>query len=421
MIGSIRRPKKNQSEDEPSEKAPDSKLLTLSRIYVLGFFGFVLLRACGLTTVEAGTVGVRYNNALGLHQHDLEPGYHMELTGLQRVYRLPTSYLIVNYEGSDSFSVRTKDNNTILLDVSIPYRIKPGQAWKVMDAGNHLDTGDGKYRFQRFAEQTATGVLREHLAELQSEDFYNTTRRLEVTTEALKVLNRQLDAYHLEALTILVRATYFREEYENQLARIQLNEQQKLLDGAKRAVAERQQDLDNFEQQSNAMVSAKEQDWAERIAELDRAYQVGSIETGNDRTPGAARKLLGTLSEEKQAELVTKAGQVFGIEETRVTDAHLLGIKNVEAEKTEYEQRVNAEADAVAARLNAEGEAKVAVIKGAYETRVNQLLSSPAGRAYVAYNVANQVNFADTLTFQSSDGVPSVLDLGLLARKLMGR
>jgi regulator of protease activity HflC (stomatin/prohibitin superfamily) len=424
VIGRIRRPSRKTPGDEPEtpeQAASWARWARISRWYVLGFCAFVLLRTCGLTTVEAGSVGVRYNNALGLHQHDLAPGYHMEIMGLQRVYRLPTRYLYVNYEGADSFSVRTKDNNTIQMDVSVPYRIKPGEAWKVMDAGNHLETGDGKYRFQRFAEQTATGVLREHLAELQSEDFYNTTRRLQVTDEALKVLNKKLEPYHLEALSILVRATYFREEYENQLARIQLNEQQKLLDGAKRAVAERQQDLDNFEQQTNAMVSASEQDWAQRIAELDRAYQVGSIDTGNDRNPGAARKLLDSLPEEKTKQLITKASEVFGIEESRVTDAHLLGIKNVEAEKTEYQQRVTAEADAVSARLGAEGEAKVAVIKGAFEARVNQLLASPAGRAYVAYNVAENVKFGETLTFQSGAGVPFVLDLGELARKLMGR
>ena len=392
-----------------------------SRIYV-GILGLLLfLRACAFTEVEAGTVGVRYNNALGLHRQDLVPGFHLEIAGLQRIYRLPSRYLQMDYVHDDVFSVRTKDNNTIQLDLSIPYRIKPGQAWRIMYAGNHLAVGEGVYRFQRFAEQTATSVLRDHMAELQTEDFYDTDRRLAVTATALKVLNKKLAAYHLEARTILVRATYFRDEYENQLARIQLNEQQKLLDGAKRAVAERQQDLDNYEQQTNAMVSAKEQDWAERIAELDRAYQVGSIETGEDQTPGIARRTLVALSTEDRAALVTKAADVFGIAEDRMTDAHLLGIKNVEAEKTEYGQRVNAEADAMSARLAAEGEAKVAIITGAFEARVNQLLASPAGRAYVAYGVADKIHFADTLTFQSSDGVPAVLDLGQLARKLMGR
>ena len=230
-----------------SESVGSSRWVRASRLYVGSLALLLLVRACALTQVEAGTVGVRYNNALGLYEHDLLPGYHMEIAGLQRVYRLPSRYLQVVYEGDDVFSVRTKDNNTIRMDVSVPYRIKPGSAWQVMDAGNHLDTGDGKYRFQRFAEQTATSVLREHLAELQTEDFYDTEKRLAVTGEALKILNKKLQAYQLEARTILVRATYFREEYETQLGRIQLNEQQKLLDGAKQAVAQRQQDLDNYE------------------------------------------------------------------------------------------------------------------------------------------------------------------------------
>lgn len=411
----------NDRNNRAAPPSPASPLVRYSRIYVGAILAFVTFRSCALTEVEAGTVGVRYNNALGLHKQDLAPGYHLELVGLQRVYRLPSRYLQIDYGHDNAFSVRTKDNNTIQLDVSIPYRIKPGEAWKVMHAGNHLEVGDSKYRFQRFAEQTATSVLREHLAELQTEDFYNTDRRLAVSNDALKVLNTKLAAYNLEARTILIRATYFRDEYETQLAQIQLNEQQKLLDGAKRAVAERQQDFDNYEQETNAMVSANEQEWAQKIAQLDRAYQVGSIDTGDDRTPGVARKKLGAMAEEQRKLLVTAATQVLGVEEDRITDAHLLGIKNVEAEKTEYGQRVNAEAEAVAARLVAEGDAKVAVIRGVYESRLNQLLASPAGRAYVAYQVAENVNFADTLTFSSSDGLPSVLNLGNLAKGLMGK
>jgi SPFH domain / Band 7 family len=397
-----------------------SRMISISQIYVLAFLGLLALRSCVITEVEAGTVGVRYNSALGLYKQDLPPGYHLQLTGLQRVYRLPSSYLQLNYTGEDRFSIRTKDNNTIELDVSIPYRITRGEAWKVVDAGNHLMVGES-YRFQRFADQAVTSVLREHLAELQTEDFYDTERRLAVTSNALKVMNKSLAQYHIEARTILVRGVYFRLAYEEQLAKIQLNEQQKLLDGAKRAVAERQQALDNFEQQTNAMVSAKEQDWAEHIAELDRAYQVGSVDTGNNLVPGAARRALEAMPAEARAQLVAKAAQVFGIDETRITDAHLLGIKNVAAETTEYQKRVTAEADAVMGRLTAEGDAKIAVIRGAYETRLNQLLSSQAGRAYVAYGVADKVKFAETLTFQSSDGVPSVLNLGELARRLMGR
>ena len=59
-------------------------------------------------------MGVRYNNALGLHKSDLTPGFNLEITGLQRIHRLPSYYLQVDYSGSDRFSVRTKDNNTVL-------------------------------------------------------------------------------------------------------------------------------------------------------------------------------------------------------------------------------------------------------------------------------------------------------------------
>jgi len=400
---------------------PDPRWVRLSRLSLLGMLGLWMAQSLLLTTVGAGMVGVRYNNALGLHKEDLQPGLHLELLGVHRVWRLPSHYLILDYTEDRALSIRTKDNNTVVVDISIPYRIKRGEAWKVMDAGNHASDGNGVYRFQRFAEETATSVLREKIAQLPSEDFYNTARRLAVAASTLKALNEKLAAYHLEASTVLVRATFFRDEYETQLATIQFNEQQKLLDGAKRVVAEQRQELDNFEQQSAALAAAKEQSWVGRIAELDRAYQVGFMDTGDDQTPGAARRLMEALSEEQRAQYVTRAATVFGVGEERITDGHLLGIKNVDAESVEYSLRVVAQADAISSRLEAEGVARIAKLQGAYEARINQLLGSPAGRAYVAYNVAEKIKFADDLLFQSSDGIPSVLRLGEFARQLMGR
>jgi regulator of protease activity HflC (stomatin/prohibitin superfamily) len=402
-------------------KIPPSRLERASRYY-LGLFGvFVLVHMATLTTVAVGTVGVRYDNAFGLYKADLAPGYHLELLGLQRVWRLPSGYLAIDFIDADSLNIRTKDNNTVNVDVSIPYRIKPNEAWRIMDAGNHLLEGPERLRFQRFAEDTATDVLRGQLAQLKSEDFYNTARRLAVASDALTVLNNKLARYHLEASRVLIRATHFRPEYETQLATIQLNAQHKLLDGAKRAVAMRQQSLDNFAQQTNAMVSAKEQDWAKRIAQLDRAYQVGLVDTGEDRSPGVARRRLAAKSQKEASELVQQAADLFGQSQARITDGHLLGIKNIEAETTEYSRRVVAVADAISARLSAEGEAKVATITGNYEGRVNQLLNSPAGRAYVAYNAAGAVTFSPDLSFQSGEGLPSVLRLGDFARGFMGR
>lgn len=409
------------TEGNTTPKFPKELVARIANGILIVIGAFALARAFVLTEVEVGQVGVRYNNALGLQKEDLQPGYHLEVVGMQRIWRLPAHFLVLDFAEQDVLSIRTKDNNTVTVEVAVPYRIKHGEAWRIMDAGNHLPDGEGRFRFQRFAEQTATDVLRGHLAQLRSEDFYNTDRRLEVSGMALNALNEKLAAYHLEANTVLIRAAYFRPEYETQLAQIQLNEQQKLLDGAKQAVATKQQSLDNFTQQTNALAAAKEQDWGKRIAQLDRAYQVGLVDTGEDRAPGAARRKLEAMSPEARANLVKEAAELFGMQEDRVTDGHLLGIKNIEGETMEYSQRIVAEADAVSARLSAEGDAKIARIKGAYEGRVNQLLNSPAGRAYVGYNAADKVNFANELTFQSKDGIPSVLRLGDFAKRFIGQ
>ncbi|MCK5797530.1 MAG: SPFH domain-containing protein, partial [Deltaproteobacteria bacterium] len=172
----------------------------LSRYFLL-FSALVLIaRGCLMTTIQPGTVGVRYNNALGLLEEDLQPGWHLEITGLHRVWRLPTRYLFLKYSGRNALSIRTKDNNTVTVDVSVSYRVIPGQAWSVMDAGNHLKTS-GRYRFERFANDTTISVLRERLAQLKSHDFYNTDRRLAIAKTTRDALNTALKGLHLQAST----------------------------------------------------------------------------------------------------------------------------------------------------------------------------------------------------------------------------
>lgn len=391
------------------------------KYFVLAFLALVVLRATALTTIEPGWVGVRYNNVSGLYRKDLSPGWHLEILGLQRVFRLPSRYLVIHYIDEARLSIRTKDNNTVDLEVSIPYRIKPGQAHKVMQAGNHLVDPDGRFRFERIASDTIISVLREDMAELRSQDFYNTDRRLQVAAAALQRLNRQLAPQQLEASAVFVRGIFFRDEYEQQLARIQLNAQQKLLDHAKQAVAEKKQRFDSFEEQSNAMAATRGQEWLRRIADLERAYHVGFTDAQGDTAPGAARRALEALPPEQRAALVARAAQTLGVAPEEVTEGHLLGISNIQAETTEFRARIRTQAEAVAARLEAEGNARLAAVRGAYETRLNALMNSAGGRAYVAHEAAANVHFAETLTFHSQGGIPSVLRLKDFAEQFMGQ
>ncbi len=400
-------------------------LTRASMIVCLVILALWIVPSIFLVQVAPGTVGVRQSSLSGVADEDLGPGWHWRIPGIHKIIILPSRYEFLDYTPDDvgpqgPLQIRTKDNNIVHLDVSVPVRILAGHANKLVSDGYHI-RDSGRYRFQRLAEETTVSALREHLAELDSVGFYTTEARLEVSDKTLGILNKALAKMHVQAESVLIRAVRFREEYENQLQQIQLNEQNKLLDQARQKVAAQQQELDNYQQATNAQASAREQRWAKEVAQLERAYQVGSIDTEGDSTPGAARRYLMALTPEAKAALQKTAVEVFKIDNPEeVDDSYLLGIKNIEAETREYAKRITAEANAIAARLEAEGDAKVAKVRGAFETKLNALLSSPAGRAYVAWKAADNVTFNKTLTFNSSDGIPAVLRLRNFARQFMG-
>jgi hypothetical protein len=400
-------------------------LVRVSRIFCIGVILLWIVPSLIFTTVELGTVGVRQSALTGVSKEDLEPGWRLRLPGVHKVIVLPSHYILLEYSADDGqqLQIRTKDNNIVGLDVSVPVRIRPGEAHAVVDAGNHTVDTDGRHRFQRLAQETTVSVLRERLAELDSPGFYTTDRRIEVAQKSLEALNQALAELHLEAQSVLIRAVTFRTEYESQLQQIQLNEQNKLLDQARERVADQQQQLDNYVQGTRAQAAAREQDWIKRQADLQRAYQVGFVSVPEaENSIGAARRILQAMSEEQRAELRARAGEVLGVTELdKIGEPYLLGIKNIEAETREYSGRVQAESEAIAARLSAEGEARLAAVRGEYEQRLNALLSSPAGRAYVAWKSAANISFDKDLVFSSREGVPALLRLRDFAQLFMGR
>lgn len=388
-----------------------------------------IIPTCATETVPLGMIGVRSSNISGVLASDLQPGWHWRIPGIHRISLLPSSYQFLDYtaETDSALTIRTQDNNNVTVDVTVPYRVISGKAYEIMKAGNHVEISGERelFRFQQLAADTTVSVLREQLASLKSSDFYHTDRRLEIAGHTLEVLNEALAPLQLEAEAVLIRAVSFRKDYELQLQAIQLNEQTKLLNQARKRVAEQQQELDNFTLETNAFVAARQQEWVKQQAELERAYQVGFVIDPNpedpSNAPGAVRQQLSKITEAELQALRTQAAAVLGIADPeKITNDYLLGIQNIEAETLEYKRRVTAESDGVAARLTAEGEASVAAVRGAYEARLNDLLSSAAGRAFVAWKSAGYIQFANRLTFHSSDGIPSVLRLRQFAQKFMG-
>lgn len=399
-----------------------NSVVKASKIIVIGTLLLWIIPALFTSGVGPHEIGVRQSAMSGVLDEDLGPGWHWRIPGLHKMIRLPSNYFVLDFtaDGGKPVVIRTKDNNTVELDVSVPIRIKPGEAHLLVEAGNHVLDNDKQYRYQRLAEENLTSVLREQMAVLDSIGFYSTDRRLEASAATLKALNKQLALMHLEAQAVLVRAVRYRPDFEKQLQTIQLNEQNKLLDAAAQKLANVQQSLDNYQQGTNAQVAQRQQEWGKRQAELERAYQVGLLDV-TDASPGAVRKALSTLPPADVQAKREMAAKMFGLDPQSVSDAYLIGIKNIQAETLEYKNRITAEADAVEARLGAEGRAQVAKVQGEYENKLNALLGTPAGTAFVAWQAADNIKFNETLTFSSSEGIPSVLRLRQFALQFMGR
>ena len=399
-----------------------------ARLTTLLVLAMWIVPAMCTVTVQPDEVAVRQSNFSGVSEADIEPGWAWRIPGMHKIITLPKHFEYLDYTSDEvgpqqPLQIRTKDNNVVVLDISVPYHIKLGEAWHVVQAGNHQMDANGQFRFQRLAHETAVSVLRERLAELTSADFYSTDRRLDVSAHTLQILNEELADLHCEASAVLIRAVQFRPEYEQQLQQIQLNEQKKLLDAATQTVANEQQKLDNFQQGTQARAASSEQKWIERRANIERAYQVGFIELGDDTTPGAARAKLNALSPADRATLIDRAGTALELspqEKEALDDRYLLGINNVQAETLQYDQRVRAEAEGVSARLSAEAELLLAKVRGEFETKRNALLGTVAGRAFIAWQAADNVKFASELSFASGEGVPSVLRLRDFTLKFMG-
>lgn len=408
----------------PESSGGVTRLVQLAKVAVIGALALWIVPALFTARVAPNEIGIRTSAVSGVLAEDLAPGWHVRLPGVHKLILLPSSYFMLDYTNDDKgpqrpLAIRTKDNNTVELDVSVPLRVKPGEAHLLVAAGNHVTDPDGRFRYQRLAEETATSVLREQMAALDSVGFYSTDRRLTASAKALDMLNRQLAAMHVEAQAVLVRAVRYRPDYEKQLQTIQLNEQNKLLDAASQKLATVQQSLDNYVQGTSAQVSARTQDWVKRQAELERAYQVGLLAVP-DATPGAARAKLAQLAAPEVEALRQEAAKIFGLDPASVTDGYLVGIKNIQAETLEYKNRITAGADAIEGRLTAEGDAMVAKVQGEYETKLNALLGTPSGKAYVAWQAAENIEFAKALTFSSAEGIPSVLRLRQFAEQFMG-
>jgi regulator of protease activity HflC (stomatin/prohibitin superfamily) len=296
-------------------------------------------------------IGVRRSLTGGITEEDFGTGYHFALPIFHSFYRLPRTLRYLSFNGDDSdadagtLEVRTKENNVLFVDVTIPWRIKKDAGWRIIREG----FGDS---YAQKVQSTAGGVLREGLAELTNLDVQQTDKRQATADAILPRLNTALEQYHVVADRVVIRAIRFRPEYEQKLQDKQNYLVQGRLDDARRVESVAIQATDTFEKGIDKNINLKRQEWNEKIESLKTVYE--------------------------------------------------LEIAAIDAEAQQYDKKRRSEGDAFYSEAQATGDLAEAKAEALGEKLKSAALASSAGRTFSAIQAAENFKLGN-ITLNSSD------------------
>ncbi|MDP6989899.1 MAG: SPFH domain-containing protein [Planctomycetota bacterium] len=309
----------------------------------------------------------------GVVEKDHHLGYHLGVSGYHKWYLLDKRTHFLNFserparsrtgDYRPSLQIRTKDNNVATFDVTVTYRIIEGEGYKIVMEGNR-DT----YR-SRVADRVES-TLREELAQLSSEEIYDTTKRIARVEAALVPMTKDMQQYHVQPERILVRAIRFPAGYEKELQEKQITYQKRELAKAERGVEEQQ-------------------------------------------------AINGTKNAEIAAAEKTKRGEWDKRLETMRAD-NKVAIATVLAEAEVYHQRTQAEGEADYQTAVADGQLAVDKAEALRNELRNQALDTTGGRIFLAQKAATNLTF-ESVTLNSNDpAIPSIIDVNGMVELLIG-
>jgi hypothetical protein len=335
--------------------------------------------------INPAEIGVKQSlwGSGGIHHEDFEPGFHVGIIGIHKWHHLDRRTHFLTFSSTDTvvsgrgyfevgahnsqrrppLDIRTKDNNTAALDITMTYRIIPGEA-------NLLVAEGLQHSYLERVISTVQSVLREELAQLTPEDFVDTEIRLARAEQTLPVLKAALRKFHIIPDLLLIRAVRFPDAYEQKLQDRQLKQQLTLLEKSMQLVEE-------------------------------ALAKTGTIEK---ETEADVKELVATWDKQLQDALSTNEVKV----------AEVLGMAG------EYNLRTRATADASYEILIADGNLAVAKAEALRDELRNAALDTVGGRILQARNAAENLNFKSVTLNSNDPSIPSIIDIDALVDILVG-
>lgn len=321
--------------------------------------------------IPPGAVGVKQINfgGGGILPRDHETGLAFGLRGYHSWHFVDRRTRVLSFawesEGGEHpmLEVRTRDGNVAQVGACIPWRVRPGEAHRLVQQGL-------KTAYPQRTRATIEKVLLQGLASLSTDELASTEARLAKVEEILPKLNALLSEYHVEAESILITQVWFGGEYEKKLQQKQLTHQAALLSEAGKQVDQQRQAAELFKLDIDASEKSIR-------ADMDKAIE--------ERFAAGRMRIAEIQSEAKYYAKTRRA-----------------------AAQVEYD------------KLLAEGDRALAQAEGLKESLTNESLDTHGGRLLLARQAAENLNIKQVTLNSNDPRVPSVLDLDELVRLLIG-
>jgi len=241
--------------------------------------------------VPADKIGVRtVLTSAGVEPIDHPPGYVLAIPGFHTVKLWDITWTNLK----ETLQVRGSDQYTTTVDVSILVRIQPGQCHEV--ATHYRD----EEHINQLARNSLNKYANEILAQMRTEDFYNSKIRNEKAEEAQKAMDNQLKPAGLEVRYLLLRNIVYDPKFEQQLLQKQLAGQRKSLEIARGQLAEAQTATELIKRDAEAKVKRIDEGKRQEIENLNANTERKIAQTIQDAKLKAAAVTAAAESSRRQ-------------------------------------------------------------------------------------------------------------------------
>lgn len=260
----------------------------LSVLVLLAVIGIFVAANFLFIKIDLGQTGVRtqqyaFLGDKGVVEEDFGPGWHRNLPLLdtwnvfdatvqttefttdeerketKKIYSFLSStsrkYLDASpIGGPGQVELKSKDGYTVRLDVTVKYRVSPGEVHKL-----YQELGS-EARYKGIVRDQVQKTIRDVFGTMLTEQFYDPEVRRLKTADAMTQLSTSLDANSIDLIKILIRDIAFDPSYERKILDKKLADQDVELNKSRALAEEKKGETNRIAAETEAKVRVIEQE-----------------------------------------------------------------------------------------------------------------------------------------------------------------